>query len=265
MPISLRFPCSLLAVLVLAVPFLAADDDEKPGKEATQHKVNPYHFFYESLVKKDDAGKMFTFGRNVLNMTDKALFVDWRKTNLKGYAPPKGRVVSEIPGPSEEFVLKDSELWYGAAPVKLDTKFKDIKKTEDTREKLQSTIQMCLPKEKAENSALYCIDVKFISTVTEEGGEFEYSYSWPDAKAALRMKDIPFQFQNKNVLVFFLNQDKALANKMKLGDVAQTMKFKSKEEPKYHVTTLDFYDQGKKMAVGSAPVALYLPKGLKVE
>ena len=79
-----------------------------------------YHFSYGTCIQQ--RSKLFYFQRIVRNNAEEAVFIDWRGTNIKGYARLKVPLVSDLAAPSPKYVLGTTKLYYGASPKGIETK-----------------------------------------------------------------------------------------------------------------------------------------------
>src|SRR5262249_19591737 len=140
------------------------ESEKCPGPNHVKHRTAVHDFTYESWVKPKDPGhECFLFGRCVYNKNKKGMFVDWKKTLVKGYARPVCH--AEIESPEGKAELTQTALWFGAAPEKIDTKYREVKKGKPRDcGPLQSRIRMSVPRNRSDpEKTLVAIDVEFTS------------------------------------------------------------------------------------------------------
>lgn len=269
----------LVAIIAAAAQAAPAQDDfldlaKKegcPGINKAKHSDGLYHFTYDSWVKRGENRGLYILGRCVHDVAKREMFVDWKKTNVKGYATKQnGYVVhTELPSLTNQVVLLDTDLWYGAGPNrKINAPYREAKKPDkpqaaDPRAEfpvLKSRIRIGVPEIKGQRRPnLVSIRAEFTSDVWRlSNGSFLYRYGWRDYLAQERETKIAFQWNSQSVTLakarFVRDEGRWL-----LLDRAVTGVFLvSQSAPGYAVTTVDFLDRESQPAA-SAPVALYFP------
>ncbi len=240
-------------------------DEDCPGPDAVAHKADPYFFTYESWVKKQKDGTVFVFGRCVQTKNKVDLFVDWKKTSVYGYAQPGWPCHHEVPSLSEDSTLVKTQLWYGAAPAKIDAPYKEIKESTSAKavEKtppLSSRVKMSIPKIKGSPQSLRRIDVTFFSVVKSEKEGNVYTYSWKTASKT-DTRDVRFRWRSQAVARARRMGEKN-AEPMQLDKPAQ-LSFRVEARAAYALTVVEFLDERGREVVGKASVAVYYPVGSK--
>src|SRR5665213_4177125 len=116
-------PAAILSTFVfqLGVGF---SNDDCPGINQATHKAPPYDFTFESWVQKNKKGNIYIFGRCVQTKNNVDLWVDWTGTGVKGFAIPGWPCLHEIPSPTSDDESVKTDLWYGAAPDKIQAPYR---------------------------------------------------------------------------------------------------------------------------------------------
>jgi hypothetical protein len=265
------------AAIVLLFAFQAdgdPPDDECPGINATAHKSKPYYFTYESWVQKDKHADFFDFGRCVQTKNDVDLFVDWKKTQVKGFASPGWPCLHILPSPTADEEIVKSDLWYGAAPDKIVAPFREVKAKPEVKATpagkempimaLESRVKMSIPrragrtKDQAQN--LTKIDLRFRSSVHRTGNSYEYVYSWQTRMPNPPERPIRFRWMSDSI-------NKAVESpsdrRLELSGESQTGRLRAMATPEYAVTVVEFLDEAGEQVIATASVALYHPAGSK--
>ena len=252
-----------MAVVLTVVLGAAADERKCSGPNTVPHKDGQYDFTYESWVKRVPDRDHYDFGRCVQNnLKDRSMFVDWKRTNVKGFAKAQDLVESGIESPSKDFDLVDAKLWYGAAPSSLNAPYREVKQgTKPQQVSVRSWIRMAVPTD-ANNPerTLVSIYATFIADVLRlPNGRFMYRYLWRDPLAATRKP------------ISFLWRAEAVSRAMKSLDVPEALPLNTDftgsyiidlAAPTYGLGVVEFLDEQRRV-VGSAPTALYSPSSLR--
>ena len=248
--------------------------DDCPGPNTRMHKAKPYYFTYESWVKKDPTGSGFIFGRCVQTKNQEDLFVDWKKTFVKGFATPGWPCHHELPAPKPDSVQVKSDLWYGAAPDKIEVPYEEVKQivakgpVPVSGDKLTSRVKMSIPrvagKTPREARQLVRIDVVFVSEAHKKEGKYEYTYTWGPVRGKVEPQPVQFRWRSPSVM-------KAAQGKagkegfalLQFGDGPRTARLLAEAAPAYRVSVVEFLDAEGRQVVGTAPVAIYYPQSGK--
>jgi len=189
---------------------------QKKGGLAGRQKDGVYALEYQSWVEKQ-GDRQFEFGRSVKNdHATSLLFVDWKKTGVKGYARPKDCVFAIFPSLSDAKKTTKTDLWYGAKPRSIRTDFladvrADPKKVAKSRrlqyqdlKPLQSRIRVGIPIsiKDPRADALTVVDVGFQSDVVKldtpddlgEAGPFLCRILWSDNSSDRKRPNFRIRF-----------------------------------------------------------------------
>lgn len=259
-------PCRLLhcaIVLSANLSVFAAPTEAKecPGPNKVPHKDGTYDFMYESWVKKHPSRDHFDFGRCVQNhLADRSMFVDWKTTQVKGFARAKDLVDAGVESTTKDFDLIDTTLWYGSAPTSIKAPFREIKQQQQPQQAtVRSWARMSVPTD-ARNAekTLVPMDFEFISDVAVlANGRFIYRYMWQDNLAGTRK---PINFVSQSVTIVRARKLLEMPDRIALKSTSTGSFIVDVAGPAYAVVLIEFLDEFNK-AVGSAPVAIYYPSG----
>lgn len=95
----------------------------KMPSDADVQNDGTYTFKYASWVDKTGPDS-FHFIRMVDTDND-CMFVDWKGTNIFGFAQRDRPLVATLPGASDHFHIQSTDLWYGAGLTKITAKYKE--------------------------------------------------------------------------------------------------------------------------------------------
>jgi hypothetical protein len=254
---------SLVGVMLTLAFGAVADEKKCSGLNMVPHKDGQYDFTYESWVKRTPNRDHYDFGRCVQNnLKDRSMFVDWKRTNVKGFAKAKDLVESGVESPGKDFDLVDAKLWYGAAPSSLNAPYREVKQgTKPQHVSVRSWVRMAVPTDSNNpDRTLVSIDANFISDVLKlPNGRFMYRYLWRDPFAATRKP------------VTFVWRSEAVSRAMRTLDSPEALPLASDFTGSYVIDpsaavyglgVVEFLDEQRRV-VGSAPTALYYPSGLR--
>lgn len=258
-----RLSAPVAAILLIATFGTSSEGKECPGPNKVPHKDGTYDFTYESWVKPQPNRDHYDFGRCVQNnLQDRSMFVDWKRTKVKGFAKPNDLVDAGVESPSKDFDLLDTTLWYGAAPAPINNaQYREVKQgAKPQQTSVRSWVRMAVPTDATNaEKTLVSIDAIFISDVlTLPDGHFLYRYLWRDLLAGTR-KPVPFVWRSAPVL----QAVKAFGEVPEVLPLASTMTgvfIIDPAPPAYGVAVVEFRDDQRRV-VGSAPAALYYPSG----
>jgi hypothetical protein len=95
------------------------------------------------------------------------MYVDWMKTGVKGWAKPQDKVDTTVDSPSPDYKLLPTDLWYGSAPTKIGTEYRETKQAKGSSpDTVRSRIHMAVPADPKHAAAtLVSIEVEFMSEV----------------------------------------------------------------------------------------------------
>jgi hypothetical protein len=236
-----------------------------------KHNNAVYDFNYESWVKKSDDGKSFVFGRCVQTNNDKDLYVDWKKTNLSGFALPNSPCNSQITSPTSDEMAVQTDLLFGVAKEKIVVSYKEVKdKDAYNIEPLISKIKMYVPSVAGKATELRKVDAEFVARVEKKGDNFKYTYSWGPAAGKGKGKEKQL-VDHEQIRFRWVSDSVQKAMKDSGHKDAPASVFKEREnvslmsasEPAYAVTVIEFLDRAGKEVVGTCPAAVYYPKQSK--
>lgn len=91
-----------------------------PDRLANQHSTPPYQFGYQSWHWETKSA-VWEFCNCIRNRGDEMLFVSWEEAGLRTYARPKAPYYTLKQFPDGNARTIKSDLWYGAAPDRLET------------------------------------------------------------------------------------------------------------------------------------------------
>lgn len=252
-----------VVLLVLSASALAAPRP-CPGPNKVPQRDGTYDFTYESWVRKYEDRDHWDFGRCVENkLTDLEMYVDWKNTGVKGWAKPQDKVDTTVDSPSPDYDLIPTDLWYGSAPTRIDTKYRETKPTSGkSPDSVKSRIHMAVPADpKRAAATLISIEVEFMSEVSGGPGDYKYQYVWSDSLAKERN---PVRFRWEGLSKMLSAAEIHRSEHFELSAEENGLSFLSKAPPAYDVTLVEFLDKEGETVVGTAPVATYHPANVDV-
>jgi hypothetical protein len=258
-------------IILLHMPPDSLQSKDCPGPNKDHHADGTYDFTYESWVKKPAKSDHHDFGRCVQNkLTSIEMFVDWKGPVLKGFAKPNDSVFTEIQSPDSKFVVKNSDLWYGSSPFKMNAPYREVAtsqqpKTERPQEhkdtSLRSMIHMAIPTDITRAAeTLVSVDAEFYADVSPSPTQeaFIYKYGWRDFLTDPR-GPISFRWQSASVERGMREKN---IEELRLQNEPREIIIIDRSIPAYAITIVEFLDRSN-MVVGSAPVAIYYPSEFK--
>jgi hypothetical protein len=235
-----------------------------PGPNKVPHRDGTYDFTYESWIRKYPQRDHWDFGRCVENkLSTIEMYVDWKNTGVKGWAKPDDRVDSAVESPNDDYDLLKTDLWYGAAPARIDTQYREVKPRKEVPPgTVRSYVYMAVPlNPKHAAETLVSIEVEFTSTSEKIPQGFKYIYQWSDSLATDRA---PIRFRWKSLSTLLSATKTPNPERMQLSTEKSAVSFVSVAPPAYDVTVVEFLDRQGETVVGTAPVATYHPSDIYV-
>src|SRR5262249_1107779 len=152
------------------------------GPNQVPHQDGTYDFTYESWVRKSQQADHYDFGRCVQNNGSVEMYVDWKNTQVIGWARPKDRVYAQVDSLSPEFDLLDTDLWYRSKPERINAPYREVKKPKSISPgKLRSTVEMPIPTDSERGvSSLVAVLAQFTSEISSGPEGYTYTYGWRD-------------------------------------------------------------------------------------
>lgn len=253
--------CALLALLSISA---VAAPRPCPGPNKVPQRDGTYDFTYESWIRKYPDRDHWDFGRCVENkLTNLEMYVDWTKTGVKGWAKPQDKVDTTVDSPSRDYDLLHADLWYGSAPTKIDTEYRETKPAGGSSpDSVKSRIHMAVPSDpKRVAATLISIEVEFRSDVSGGADGYKYRYAWSDSLAKERP---PVRFRWEGLSKLLSTAEVHRPERFELSAEENGVSFVSKAPPVYDVTLVEFLDKYGETVVGTAPVATYHPANISV-
>jgi hypothetical protein len=252
------------AALVLISIGAVAAPRPCPGPNKVPQRDGTYDFTYESWIRKYQNRDHWDFGRCVENkLAAFEMYVDWKKTGVIGWAKPQDKVDTTVDSPSPDYDLIPTALWYGTAPTKIDTEYRETKPVRGkSPDSVKSRIHMAIPTDSKRAAAtLISIEVEFMSEVSGGPGGYKYYYAWTDSEAKERA---PVRFRWEGLSKLLSTAEVHRPERLELSAEENSVSFASKEPPVYGVTLVEFLDGKGETVVGTAPVATYHPTNVNV-
>jgi hypothetical protein len=253
--------CALLTLLSIGA---VAAPRSCPGPNKVPQRDGTYDFTYESWIRKYPDRDHWDFGRCVENkLTTLEMYVDWEKTGVKGWAKPQDKVDTTVDSLSPDYDLIPTDLWYGSAPTRIDTKYRETKVARGVSpDTVNSRVHMAVPSDPKHASAtLISIEVRFMSEVSGGPDGYRYRYTWTDLLAKERA---PVRFRSEGLSKLLSAAEVRQPERLDLTAEESGVSFVSKAPPAYAVTLVEFLDKEGETVVGTAPVAMYHPENVNV-
>src|SRR5262249_17506241 len=142
---------------------------------------------YDSWVRPVEDGLRFTFGRCIHAEKPRQMWVDWKKTGIRGYtSPDDGKLQAGVPALTKDSESIATELWFASKPRKTDSNYLAEKhpKVNVAGGSLKSYARMSLgraPDERRPNENILTVkvDLEFESSAFSIGGKrYLYTVSW---------------------------------------------------------------------------------------
>ena len=253
--------CAMLALLSVSA---VAAPRPCPGPNKVPQRDGTYDFTSESWIRKYPDRDHWDFGRCVENkLTNLEMYVDWKKTGVKGWAKPQDKVDTTVDSPSRDYELLPTDLWYGSAPTKIGTEYRETKQARGSSpDAVRSRIHMAVPADPKHAAAtLISIEVEFMSEVSGGPSGYKYRYAWMDSEAKERA---PVRFRWEGLSKLLSVAEIHGPERFELSAKGDESSFLSKAPPTYDVTLVEFLDKEGETVVGTAPVATYHPANVSL-